>query len=159
MNIKEPEIMARLVSPVAKTSAAYKACIAEICSSELYDMNTKNKDGSTVAHLAAQAGNEVAMKIFIDTEGFDPNVQDSNGNTALFYVIENFTIGTLRSFIDPYPWDFNLKNHLGETVYEYCESLSDSSRRSRLGRMLSQIMPGHAPTFGKSYNYCHIKFY
>ena len=146
--IKEPAKMARLVAPITKNIAAYQSCIAEICSSGLYDINTMNKDGSTVAHLAAMAGNEVAMKIFIDTEGFDPNIQDGNGNTALFYVIENFTVGTVRSFIDTYHWDLNIKNHLSETVYEYCESLTDLSRRSRLGRMLSQIMPGHSRSLG-----------
>ena len=110
MNIKVPEIMARLASPDSKDVAAYQSCIAEICSSGLYAINTKNEDGSTVAHLAALAGNEVAMKIFIDTEGFDPNVQDGNGNTAWFYVIANFTVDKVGSFIGPaYRWDLNIK--------------------------------------------------
>ena len=143
-SLRNSDKLQRLMFSSEKSIESYLCCIQEICNSGHFDINTKDVDGATVAHVAAQAGNELATEIFLKTEGYDPNVRDGNGNTTLFYILETFTVGRVSSFVNPYSWDLTLKNNLNETVYEYCESLTDSNRRGRLLRLLSQIMPGYA---------------
>lgn len=84
------------------------------------DLKTKRKDGTSLLHTFAAAGNPGAVKFCLEV-GIDPNEKDSNGLTPLHNLsaaTENFE-NTLKVLLD-FGADINACDYKGFTVLHHC---------------------------------------
>jgi ankyrin repeat protein len=79
---------------------------------EIEDINARTHQEQGLLHLAAQAGNTTALKVFLAQPGLDINMVDAHGDTALHLVEDTIVAGML---LDK-GIDANIQNADGNTA-------------------------------------------
>ena len=80
------------------------------------DINTRNKKGQTLLHLATY--DETIQELIV--MGADVNIQDDKGNTPLHHHVENTNNYSIVETLISYGADLNITNNKGQTALHLC---------------------------------------